>query len=73
MHISTLYLPASSPLTITRANNNQKLMQLYGRTNEYHYSFLPRTIPDWNNLDVEVLANCDLDSFKDYLLANYHL
>ena len=68
-------LASTSPLTITRANHNQKLMQLYARTNQYHYSFLPKTIPDWNNLDTEDLANCDLDSFKDYLLvlANYHL
>ena len=23
-----------------------------------YYSFLPRTIPDWNNLGIEDLANC---------------
>ena len=44
--------------------------QLYTRTNRYHYSFLPRTIPDWNNLNIENLANCDLDSFKDYLFSS---
>ena len=69
IHIPTQYLPAPSPLTITRANHNQKLKQLYARTNRYHYSFLPRTIPDWNNLNIENLANCDLDSFKDYLFS----
>ena len=39
---------------------NQKLMQLFAR-NRYLYSFLPRTIPDWNNLNIEDLSNCDLD------------
>ena len=70
VHIPIQYLPARSPLTITRSNHNQKLMQLYARTNRYHYSFLPRTIPDWNNLGIEDLANCNLDSFKDYIF-NY--
>ena len=48
-------------------------MQLHARTNQYYYSFLPRTIPDWNNLGIDDLANCDLDSFKIiYLvLINY--
>ena len=67
IHIPSQYLPAPSPLTITRTNHNQKFMHLYARTDRYHFSFLPRTIPDWNNLDYENLANCDLDCFKDYL------
>ena len=29
--------------------------------------FLPRTIPDWNNLNIENLSNCNLDFVKDYL------
>jgi len=29
--------------------HNQKLMQLYARTDRYHYSFLLQTIPDRNN------------------------
>ena len=62
IHIPSLYLPALSPSSITRSNHNQKLMQLYARTDRYHYSFLPRTIPDWNNLGFVDLVNCDLDS-----------
>ena len=73
IHILTQYLPAPSPPTITRENHNQKLMQLYARTNQYHYSFLPRTIPDWNNLGIEDLANYDLDSFKDNLFSSHSL
>ena len=52
IHIHIQYLPAQSPLKITRMNHNQKLMQLYAKTNQYHYSFLLKTIPDWNNLYV---------------------
>ena len=61
IHIPTQYLPAPSPIA---TNHNQKLMQLYTRMNRYLYSSLPRTIPDWNNLNVEDLSNCNLDSFK---------
>ena len=70
IHIPTQYLPAISPLTINRTNYSQKLMQLYARTNRHLHSFLPRTIPDWNNLGIEDLANCDLDSFNDYLFTS---
>ena len=31
---------------------------------------LPRTVPDWNNLDIKDLADFDLDSFKDYLFSS---
>ena len=67
IHIPTQYLPAPHPLTTTMANHDQKLMQLFTRTNRYLYSFLPKTIPDWNNLNIEDLSDCDLDSFKGYL------
>lgn len=33
-----------------------------------HYSFLPRTIPDWNK-GTKDLANCDLDPLR-YLDVN---
>ena len=58
IHIPTQYLPVPSPLTTTRANHDQKFMQQYARTDRYLYSFLPRTIPDWNNLNIENLSNC---------------
>ena len=67
IHIPTRYLPAPFPLNITRTNHNQKLIHLYARKNRYHFSFLPRTILDWNNLCIRDLANCNLDSFKQYL------
>ena len=67
IYIPTQYLPARFPLNITRTNHNQKLNHLYARINQYHYSFLPRTVLDWNNLCIRDLANCNLDSFKQYL------
>ena len=59
IHIPTQYLPVPSSLTTTRANHDQKLTQLFTRTNHYLYSFLPRTIPYWNNLNIEDLSNCN--------------
>ena len=60
IYIPTQYFPVPSPLTTTRANRDQTFMQQYARTNRYLYSFLPRTIPDWNNLNIEDLSNCNL-------------
>ena len=60
IHIPTQYLPVPSPLTTTRANHDQKFMQQYARMDRYLYLFLPRTIPDWNNLNIENLGNCNL-------------
>ena len=73
IHIPTEYLPTPSPLTNTRSNHNRKLIQLFARTNYYQNSFLPRTIKDWNNLEIEDLVNCDLDSFKCYLYSSCKL
>ena len=46
---------------------HDEFMQQYARMNRYLYSFLLRTIPDWNNLNIENLSNCNLDFLKDYL------
>ena len=70
IHIPAEYLLVPSPLTNTRSNHNQKLIQLFARTNCYQNSFLPRTIKDWNNLEIEDLVNCDIDSFKFYLFSS---
>jgi len=40
---------------------------MYARTNQYSYSFLPRTIRDWNNLNIENLDNIDLETFTHSL------
>ena len=41
-----------------------KLQYLYARTNQYSYSFLPRTIRNWNNLNIANIDNIDLETFK---------
>ena len=63
----SICMPVLSPATSTRANHPLKLLQLYARTNRYSNSFLPRSIPDWNNLDMEDLDNIDLLTFKNRL------
>ena len=71
IHIPIQYLPVPSPLTTTRANYDQKFMQQYARTDPYLYSFLPRTIPDWNNLNIENLSNCNLHFLRIIYLVNH--
>ena len=73
IHIPTDYLPVPAPSTITRSHHNRKLMQLYARTSCYQNSFLPRTIRDWNHLEIQDLVNCDFDTFKRYLSTNHGL
>ena len=51
--IPNQYLPSLSSVAATRSHHPLKLQQLYTRTAIYHYSLLPRTIPDWNNLHIE--------------------
>ena len=62
--IPNQYLPSPSPVTTTRSRHSLKLQQLYTRTYIYHYSFLSRTIPDWNNLPIENINQLDLIRFN---------
>ena len=64
IYIPSQYLPVLSPATYTRSNHPLKLQHLYARTNQYSYSFLPRTIHDWNNLNIANIDNIDLETFK---------
>ena len=65
--IPNQYLPSPFPVTATRSRHLLKLHQLYTRTDIYHYQFLPRTIPDWNNLHIENIDELDLNQFKNFL------
>jgi len=67
IYVPNQYLPALSPVTSTRANHPLKLLHIYARTNCYRNSFLPRTVKDWNDLEIENLNNIDLETFKNYL------
>ena len=61
-------LPSPFRNTTTRSRHPNKLQQLYTRTDIYHYSFLPRTIPDWNNLRIDNINELDLIQFKDFVM-----
>ena len=69
IYVPNQYLPALSPVTSTSANHPLKLLHIYARTNCYRNSFLPRTVKDWNDLEIENLNNnnIDLETFKNYL------
>ena len=61
-------LPSPFPITTTRSHHPIKLQQLYTRTDIYNYSFLPRLIPDWNNLRIDNINELDLIQFKDFVM-----
>ena len=67
IYVPNLYLPALSPVVSTRANHPLKLRHIYARTNRYRSSFLPKTVKDWNDLEIENLDDIDLETFKNYL------
>ena len=62
------YLPFPFPVTATRSRHLLKLQQLYTSTDIYHYSFLPRTIPDWNDQSIEKINGLDLTQFRYCLM-----
>ena len=44
-----------------------KFAQLQSRIDLYKYSFLPRTIIDWNNLKIDNIDTINLDTFKNII------
>ena len=60
-------LPPPSTLTCTRANHPMKYAHLQSNMDIYKYSFLPRTIPQWNNLQIENIKTLTLTAFKEQL------
>ena len=63
-------LPTLSPFTKTRAHHPQKFLHLQSTVDTYRYSFLPRTIPHWNNLNIPNLPDIDLTIFKNLIKLN---
>ena len=61
------YLPIPAPSQTTRANHLLKLSQPYARTNIHLHSFFPRTIREWNNLQIDNLDELNLHEFKNLL------
>ena len=48
----------------TRHRHNQSFLPLQTRTDVYKYSFVPRTILDWNSLPDTVVNSPSLRMFK---------
>ena len=63
IYVPNQYLPVLSPATSTRANHPLKTAACQNESN----SFLPRLIPDWNNINMEDLDSIDLLTFKNCL------
>ena len=58
-------LPSPTPVSSTRAQHPLKLTQLQTRVDVYKYSFLPRTIIQWNSLQIPNIDTIDLETFKN--------
>ena len=50
---------------LTGAQHPLKLTQLQTRADVYKYSFLPRTIIQWNSLQIPNIDTIDLETFKN--------
>ena len=62
-------LPTSAPLESAHANHMLKLAHIRSRIDIYRYSFLPRMITLWNNLNIRDIEQINLTTYKDNLLA----
>ena len=48
----------------TRQHHTDKFMMVRAATDTYKYSFIPRTIADWNKLPPEVIQAPSVDCFR---------
>ena len=62
-------IPPSVPVSYTRSNHLLKLFHLPTRIDVYKYSFLPRTIIQWNQLLISDIDKIDIDTFKNNLIG----
>ena len=67
VHITDSILPTFRPYGTTRASHSIQLLRPFARTNVYLNSFFPRTIFDWNNLQIATLNNVSVVVFKNFL------
>ena len=65
--IPNCYLPFKSIVLRTRHSHNFKLVPYQPRIDVYKYSFLPRTVPEWNRLDAEIIETDCVEEFKQKL------
>ena len=62
-------LPQPPTMTCTCANHSLKYAHLQSDLDIYRYSFLPRTVPQWNNLRIANIETLTLITFKEQLQA----
>ena len=63
-------IPLDSYVNIHR--DGIHLQPIFSKTNYYTFSFFPRTIADWNSLDVSILSATSLASFKSRVAGVTH-
>ena len=63
------YHPEKKPSASTRRRNNHQYAQHYASIQTYQQSFIPATIPLWNQLPEDVAAAPSVDIFKQRLTA----
>ena len=61
-------LPTKSSVLRTRYTHNFKLTPYQPNIDLYKFSFLPRTVPEWNRLDDEVIQSNCVETFKQKLV-----
>ena len=57
----------------TRHSHNFKLVPYQPRNDVYKYSFLPRTVPEWNRLDDEIIETDCVEEFKQKLAPSMYI
>jgi len=61
-------LPSLIPVSYTQAQHPLILAQLQPRIDVYKYSFLPRTIIQWNLLNIPEIHTMNLETFKNTVI-----
>jgi len=61
-------LPSLTPVSHTQTLHPLKLAQLQPRIDVYKYSFLPKTIIQWNLLNIPEIHTMNLETFKNTVI-----
>ena len=58
------------PSTPTRGNHNKQFRTIWANSDAYKFSFFPRTILVWNNLNNDIVNSASLKQFEAQLKDN---